>query len=248
MCQGHSGGLGEHGWVQHETGTTGTKQGGITCCHRLRNLLPFQMGRLLIPCLTHHFQTNLNLLLFTRDAFFSALNPMFCLVMLQVVETNLVAFDCHWILINEVSAMKMIHGPSMGVPSVHRSVSIIQQIRRVLDPEHCLGPWMLEEREELKNDLFHTISCYNIQNVLTMDVSYHFIKHLLQRTSCKNHQGRILYVLLPVIKDSHCIPTMVSEMMKVTLGELFWLFPGRIKIGIGSEVLRTFSVKGGRQQ
>lgn len=30
---------------------------------------------------------------------------MFSLV-LQVVETNLVAFDCHWILINEVGAMK----------------------------------------------------------------------------------------------------------------------------------------------
>lgn len=29
--------------------------------------------------------------------------------MLQVVETNLVAFDCHWILINEVSPTDMIH-------------------------------------------------------------------------------------------------------------------------------------------
>lgn len=105
------------------------KQGGITCCDRLRNLFPLMMGRLLIPCLT------LKLLLFTRDAFFSALNPVFCLVMLQVVETNLVAFDCHWILINEVSVMEMIYGSSMGVPSVHRSVSIIQEIRRVLDPE-----------------------------------------------------------------------------------------------------------------
>lgn len=30
-------------------------------------------------------------------------------VMLQVVETNLVAFDCHWILINEVSPTIMIN-------------------------------------------------------------------------------------------------------------------------------------------
>lgn len=29
-------------------------------------------------------------------------------VMLQVVETNLVAFDCHWILINEVRPSFMI--------------------------------------------------------------------------------------------------------------------------------------------
>lgn len=34
--------------------------------------------------------------------------------MLQVVETNLVAFDCHWILINEVSAMEMIYETRTG--------------------------------------------------------------------------------------------------------------------------------------
>lgn len=69
--------------------------------------------------------------------------------MLQVVETNLVAFDCHWILINEVSVMEMIYGSSMGVPSVHRSVSIIQEIRGVLDPELSivldLGWWRRKE-------------------------------------------------------------------------------------------------------
>lgn len=35
-------------------------------------------------------------------------------VVLQVVETNLVAFDCHWILINEVSATEMIYGSRKG--------------------------------------------------------------------------------------------------------------------------------------
>lgn len=39
---------------------------------------------------------------------------MVCFVVLQVVETNLVAFDCHWILINEVSAMEMIYGSCTG--------------------------------------------------------------------------------------------------------------------------------------
>lgn len=49
--------------------------------------------------------------------------------MFQVVETNLVAFDCHWILINEVSATEMIYGSVLGVPSsVHLIVSIIQGI------------------------------------------------------------------------------------------------------------------------
>lgn len=41
--------------------------------------------------------------------FHSAPTSLLCFVMLQVVETNLVAFDCHWILINEVSATEMIH-------------------------------------------------------------------------------------------------------------------------------------------
>lgn len=41
--------------------------------------------------------------------FFSPLNVMVYFVVLQVVETNLVAFDCHWILINEVGAMEMIY-------------------------------------------------------------------------------------------------------------------------------------------
>lgn len=35
-------------------------------------------------------------------------------VVLQVVETNLVAFDCHWILINEVSATEMIYETCTG--------------------------------------------------------------------------------------------------------------------------------------
>lgn len=39
----------------------------------------------------------------------SAPTSLLCFVMLQVVETNLVAFDCHWILINEVSVTEMIH-------------------------------------------------------------------------------------------------------------------------------------------
>lgn len=32
-----------------------------------------------------------------------------CAAVLQVVETNLVAFDCHWILINEVGAVEMMY-------------------------------------------------------------------------------------------------------------------------------------------
>lgn len=46
---------------------------------------------------------------------FSQLQLQRCfLSSLQVVETNLVAFDCHWILINEVSVMEMIYGSSRG--------------------------------------------------------------------------------------------------------------------------------------
>ena len=57
-------------------------------------------------------------------------------VVLQVVETNLVAFDCHWILINEVSAMEMIYGScAWVVPSVHLVGSLILEIFIVLDPE-----------------------------------------------------------------------------------------------------------------
>lgn len=46
--------------------------------------------------------------------FLSAPTSTLCFVMLQVVETNLVAFDCHWILINEVSVMEIIYGSSHG--------------------------------------------------------------------------------------------------------------------------------------
>lgn len=46
--------------------------------------------------------------------FLSVPTSTLCFVMLQVVETNLVAFDCHWILINEVSVMEMIYGSFCG--------------------------------------------------------------------------------------------------------------------------------------
>lgn len=69
-------------------------------------------------------------------------------VVLQVVETNLVAFDCHWILINEVSAMEMIYGScTWVVPSLHLVASVILEMFMVFDPE-LSNPILSFKREE----------------------------------------------------------------------------------------------------
>lgn len=59
--------------------------------------------------LTVFLPNQLHIFLLDRHILFlNALLCFFCV--LQVVETNLVAFDCHWILINEVGAMEIING------------------------------------------------------------------------------------------------------------------------------------------
>lgn len=72
-------------------------------------------------------------------------------VVLQVVETNLVAFDCHWILINEVSAMEMIYGScTWVVPSLHLVASVILEMFMVLGPELSYSTLLFKREESLK--------------------------------------------------------------------------------------------------
>lgn len=50
------------------------------------------------------------------------------LCVLQVVETNLVAFDCHWILINEVRQWEGLLEPVVNSPPVQLIVSISLEV------------------------------------------------------------------------------------------------------------------------
>lgn len=124
--------------------------------------------------------------------------------MLQVVETNLVAFDCHWILINEVSVMEMIYGSCTGCAfsSPYCPGNMDGFRSRTL-----LGVWRREE--SIKSFwllLFHIISSNNTQNLMTKDILFHFSEHLLLCTTNKNNPLQILYVLYsPVIKDGATI-------------------------------------------
>lgn len=123
--------------------------------------------------------------------------------MLQVVETNLVAFDCHWILINEVSVKEIIYGSCTGCAfswpycfnypgnmDGFRSRTLLGVGRR---EESIKSFWLL---------LFHIISSNNTQNLMTKDILFHFSEHLLLCTTNKNNPVKILHVLYsPVIKD-----------------------------------------------
>lgn len=53
--------------------------------------------------------------------FFQVLNSVLSLLR-QVVETNLVAFDCHWILINEVSIEEIMYGSGFDFGGERRAL------------------------------------------------------------------------------------------------------------------------------
>lgn len=141
--------------------------------------------------------------------------------MLQVVETNLVAFDCHWILINEVSVMEMIYGSCTGCAfsSPYCPGNMDGFRSRTL-----LGVWRREE--SIKSFwllLFHIISSNNTQNLMTKDILFHWALAAVHHKQKQSSKDFICFILTSYKGWSHCIQTKVSEMTKVTLEEFFWM-------------------------
>lgn len=74
--------------------------------------------------------------------FFSALNSLLFVYVRQVVETNLVAFDCHWILINEVSVKEITCGSWIDFCEIILRISLSLQMGTFFA---ALGFWKREQ-------------------------------------------------------------------------------------------------------
>lgn len=122
-----------------------------------------------------------------------------CFVVLQVMETNLVAFDCHWILINEVSAMEMIYGSRTGCAFSSPYCFNYPGDLCFLDPEHhliSLLSWLFKgDRIAQKSFLIllsHINSSNNTQKQYSKDFIFFYTRHLFgMEPLCVNKSFRV---------------------------------------------------------
>lgn len=126
-----------------------------------------------------------------------------CFVVLQVVETNLVAFDCHWILINEVSALAAIYESYTLCALCWPSFFIfILWIFLTIDPKPlCCLPCLGYSRENL-----------------VLFVSHHFLQtHTHTRNWCVTFKSWQLVLLQCLFWMNNCRQAQTVHKVNVLL-------------------------------
>lgn len=116
--------------------------------------------------------------------FHSAPTSLLCFVMLQVVETNLVAFDCHWILINEVSATEMIHASRCVF------VCLYFDLARHTGPELSVL-WSRMQCSKVFCSSFGVISSPTTYKLMTKNILFDLSEKSLLCTTDKNQKDYI---------------------------------------------------------
>lgn len=116
--------------------------------------------------------------------FHSAPTSLLCFVMLQVVETNLVAFDCHWILINEVSATEMIHASRCVF------VCLYFDLARHTGPERSVL-WSRMQCSKVFRSSFGVISSPTTHKLMTKNMLFDLSEKSLRCTTDKNKKDYI---------------------------------------------------------
>lgn len=123
-------------------------------------------------------------------------------VVFQVVETNLVAFDCHWILINEVGVFGIIYWSCTMWPPFTLSDDLGKFM--VLSPFKTLQCCRKYHNRDLKDERRHLdreivtlfyISSSNNTNWLSWEIIFIFNLITWLCTSNANNAVKILHIL-----------------------------------------------------